>query len=80
MHGEDMPPAPPALFGRGWFDLLSQEHDPEHADEGARMLLRSNHHAITLVPLPREEAVDIDTPADLAAITARAAPPASHRA
>ena len=57
-------PGPPALFGRGWFGRL-QSAD---GDRGARGWLRDPANGAALVRLPAEEALDIDTPADLEAM------------
>nr|WP_275588721.1 nucleotidyltransferase family protein [Croceicoccus hydrothermalis] len=58
---DDMPPGPPAIFGRDWFAQLSGAE----GDTGARNLLRDPAHAIVTLPLSAAEALDIDTPADL---------------
>lgn len=56
------PPAPPAVFGRGWFGRIARFD----SDKGARDLLRDPANGAVLVPLDPAEAVDIDTPEDLA--------------
>lgn len=60
----DAAPGPPALFGRDWFGRL-QSAD---GDKGARDWLRDPANGAALVRLPAEEALDIDTPADLEAL------------
>jgi molybdenum cofactor cytidylyltransferase len=53
-------PTPPALFGASHFPQLLRCS----GDEGARALVRSGHHVIARA----DELIDIDTPADLAAL------------
>jgi molybdenum cofactor cytidylyltransferase len=55
-------PTPPALFGSNHFPELLRCS----GDEGARALVRGGHHVITRA----DELIDIDTPADLAALRA----------
>ena len=60
----DAAPGPPALFGRHWFEHLKSGS----GDKGARDLLRNPAHGAVLIPLPAEDAIDIDTPSDLQAL------------
>lgn len=59
-------PSPPALFGADCFDALATCT----GDAGARALLRRGRHIVA----PPDELIDIDTPADLAALRARFQP------
>ena len=64
---EGAAPGPPALFGKSWFERLRQAG----GDTGARSLLRDPARGVMLIPLPDDEARDIDTPADLRAMRLR---------
>ncbi|WP_299308211.1 nucleotidyltransferase family protein [uncultured Croceicoccus sp.] len=67
---DEMPPGPPAIFGCDWFARLAGAE----GDTGARTLLRDPAHAVVTLPLSPAEAIDIDTPADLAAATPERSP------
>lgn len=56
-------PTPPALFGAAHFDFL----EALTGDEGARRLVMGGRHVVT----SPAELVDIDTPEQLAALTAK---------
>lgn len=58
---------PPVLWSRSMFGLLSELE----GDQGGRSLLRREGLRRKLVPLDRDEALDIDTPADLEEIRIR---------
>jgi molybdenum cofactor cytidylyltransferase len=56
----------PAIFPRAFFSELAQLR----GDHGARQILERNSHRLLRVPMPNA-AVDLDTPADLAALRER---------
>ncbi len=62
----------PAVFPRAYCGELAELR----GDEGARKLLRRNPDRVVRVPMPNA-AIDLDTPADLQALTARFAKEAS---
>ncbi len=57
---DGLSPRPPALFGSDHFDAL----EALTGDEGARALIMSGHHVVTMAA----ELVDIDTPEDIVAL------------
>jgi molybdenum cofactor cytidylyltransferase len=56
----------PAIFPRAYFSELAELR----GDEGARKVLKRNPDRLVRVPMPNA-AVDLDTPEDLAALSAR---------
>jgi molybdenum cofactor cytidylyltransferase len=59
----------PAIFPRICFAELAELR----GDQGARLVLERNEYRLTRVPMPNA-ALDLDTPADLAALTQRFQP------
>lgn len=55
----------PALFDRSFWPALHLVR----GDMGGRMILRANAHRVHLLPTPGDLLRDVDTPADLAALT-----------
>lgn len=64
----------PAIFPRAWFGELAELR----GDEGARTILHRNSDRIVRVPMPNA-AIDLDTPADLQALTTTLANEALRR-
>ena len=64
-------PGPPAVFGRGRFDVLERLE----GDAGARDLVRAGRHVVA----PPAELIDVDTVEDLERLRALVHAPEAHR-